>query len=185
MYQIADFTSQVILNAAIHHAYPNKITELQAIATALGGDATTHDATIRTAPAGLRPAAAGNSRFANDVLLVVNAGKAGNLLPAAMAAAITNGLAQFIPPTNTAAPVASFVTGSGAVGSVLTSTLGTWTGAQTYSRQWLRGGVNIAGATGTTYTAVAADSGLNVSCMVTARNQIGETLQVSNGLAIT
>ena len=50
-YQIADFAGQVRLNAMIHHAYPNVIAELQAIATALNADATTRDATLTTAPA--------------------------------------------------------------------------------------------------------------------------------------
>lgn len=74
-------------------------------------------------------------------------------------------------PTNSVAPV---VTGTGALASVLTSTPGTWTGAPTgYTYQWLRGGVVISGGTTNTYTVVAADSGTNVSCRVTAVNAGG------------
>jgi hypothetical protein len=180
-YQIADFSSQVALNAAIHHAYPNRAAELNAIATALGSDTTTHDTTIETAPAGLIPAA-GNSRFTNDVLLVVNAGKAGNLTNAAMAAAITAGLANELPPVNTAAPVAS---GTGTVGQNLTVTNGTWQYAPTgYAYQWLRNGANILGATNAVYALVGADSGNNVSCQVTATNPAGSTVATSNAIAV-
>ena len=103
-YQIADFAGQVLINTRIHYANANRATELTAIATALGSDTTTHDTTIQAAPAALIPGQPGNSRFTNDVLLVVNAGKAGNLTNAQMAAAITAGLANEIPPTNTVAP---------------------------------------------------------------------------------
>jgi hypothetical protein len=180
-YHIADFTSQVAINAMIHHAWPNKVAELNAIATALGSDATTRDTTMQSAPVALRPGLPGNSPFTNDVLLVVNAGKAGNLTPAAMGTAITNGLAQFIPPTNTVAPVAS---GTGTVGNTLSCTTGTWTGATEYTYQWLRNGTNIFGATGSSHVLVAADSGTNVSCLVTATNAIGSSSASSNAIAV-
>lgn len=181
-YQIADFASQVALNVMMHPAYPNRATELTAIATALGSDTTTHDTTIQAAPAALIPGQPGNSRFTNDVLLVVNAGKAGNLTNAAMAAAITAGLANEIPPTNTAAPV---VSGTGTVGSNLTTTNGTWTYGQTYAYQWRRGGVNIAGATNATYALVGADSGTSVGCAVTSSNPAGSATAFSNTIAVT
>ena len=181
-YQIADFAGQVRLNAMIHAAYPNRAAELTAIASALGSDATTHDTTIETAPAGLMPGLPGQSRFTNDVLLVVNAGKAGNLTAAAMAAAITAGLATEIPPVNTVAPVAS---GTGTVGQNLTVTNGTWTYAPTsYAYQWLRGGAAIAGATSGVYALVGADSGNSVSCQVTAANAAGSTAATSNAIAV-
>ena len=181
-YQITDFSGQVRLNAMIHYANPNRAAELNAIASALGSDATTRDTTLQTAPAGLQPGNPANSRFTNDILLVVNAGKAGNLTPAQMATAITNGLAQEIPPVNTAAPVAS---GTGTVGLTLSCTTGTWQYSPTsYRYQWLRNGANILNATASTYVLVALDSGTNVSCQVTATNPAGSASIISNAIAV-
>jgi hypothetical protein len=180
-FQVSDFVGRVTLNAKIHHAYPNVIAELNAVATALGTDPTNHDTTLSTAPAGLQPGNPANSRFLNDVLLVVNAGKGGNLTPAQMAAAITSGVAQFQPPQNTAAPV---VSGTGIVGNTLSTTNGTWTGAQTYAYQWMRGGTNIFGANNATYILQPPDSGASVSCSVTAMNGFGEASALSNAIAV-
>lgn len=182
-FQIADFAQAVKLNAMIHHAYPNVATELAAIATALGSDNTTHDTTLQTAPAGLQPGNPANSRFTNDILLVVNSGKGGNLTNAAMAAAITAGIAVDVPPVNTTAPV---VSGTGTVGSNLATTSGVWTNSPTeYTYQWLRGGAQIAGATGQVYALVGADSGNSVSCQVTASNAAGSSTGVtSNAIAV-
>ena len=67
---------------------------------------------------------------------------------------------------NTAPPT---VTGTAQVGQRLTSTNGTWTNAPTsFTRQWLRDGSPIAGATGATYDLVAADQGTKISVRVTA-----------------
>jgi hypothetical protein len=182
-FQVSDFTAQVRLNALIHYAYPNRLAELNAITAALVVDGSTRDTTLTTAPAGLRPGAAGNSSFTNDILLVVNAGKGGNLTPAQMATAINTGLSQIIPPSNTGLPV---VTGTGAVGQLLiNASPGTWTPAgAVYTRQWLRNGVNIGGATANNYTTVVADAGTSVSCQVTATNPAGATSAVSNAIAV-
>jgi hypothetical protein len=181
-FRVSDFSGEVAINAKIHYANPNRAAELNAIATALGSDATTHDTTIQTAPAGLQPGNPANSKFTNDILLVVNAGKGGNLTPAQMGTAITNGLAQFLPPVNTAAPVAS---GTGTVGQTLSVTNGTWQYAPTgYRYQWLRGGANILNATAATYVLVALDSGTSVSCQVTATNPAGSTVANSNAIAV-
>jgi hypothetical protein len=181
-YLIASFVSEVALTAKIHHAYPNVAAELTAIATALGSDATTHDTTEQTAPAGLQPGNPANSRFTNDVLLFVNAGKAGNLTPAAMGAAITSALSTVLPPVNTAAPVAS---GTGTVGQNLSVTNGTWSNAPTsYAYQWMRGGSPISGATNAVYALVGADSGNSVSCAVTAINPAGSGSASSNAIAV-
>jgi hypothetical protein len=88
------------------------------------------------------------------------------------------------PPTNTAAPVISGA--PPAVGTTFTSTTGTWTGAPTYARQWLRNGANIVlNGTQVTYTAVAADSGTNLSCRVTGTNVSGSATATSNVIAVT
>lgn len=179
--RIQDFTAELVINSMIHSRYPNKVAELNAIATALSSDVTVHDKTIEAAPAGLVAGSPLNSRFTNDVLLVVNKGKGGNLTATAMSNAITAGLSQFNAPVNTAAPA---VTGTGTVGQTLTCTNGTWTYVPTtYTYQWLRSGAQIAGAFASTYVLVAADSGKSISCMVTATNAAGSTTIVSNAIA--
>ena len=181
-FQVSDFVGQVALNAMIHNAWPNRVAELTAIATALGSDASTHDTTITTAPAGLQPGNPANSHFTNDVLLVVNAGKGGNLTNAQMAAAITAAITADIPPVNTTAPI---VTGTGTVGAQLLTTNGLWTNSPTsYTYQWLRGSLQISGAVAGAYNLVAADSGTSVSCRVTANNAGGSTQAISNAIAV-
>jgi hypothetical protein len=91
----------------------------------------------------------------------------------AATAAITTG-----PPVSTTAPT---VTGTAKDGQTLTSTNGTWAGTVTitYARQWKRCNsagascTNISGATGTTYTLVAADVGFTVKTTWTATNSLG------------
>lgn len=84
-------------------------------------------------------------------------------------------------PINTIAPV---ISGTVTVGSVLTSTTGTWEGAEpiTYTYQWLRNGSNISGATSSTYTLVVADVDSNISCQVTATNSAGSASATSNSI---
>jgi hypothetical protein len=88
-----------------------------------------------------------------------------------------------IAPFNTIAPV---VSGTNTVGSLLTTTNGTWSGSLpiTYTYQWLRNGLNISGATSSTYTLVTADSSNVVSCKVTATNSVGSANATSNSLTI-
>ena len=174
------FINKVSLIALQYKMYPARITELQAIATALGSDTTTRDMTLTTPPVGSLIDYR-KTRYTNDILHMVNRGKAGNLSNSAMATAITNGIAPLLPPANTAAPV---ISGTGTVGNVLTRTTGTWTGSPTFTTQWLRGGANIAGATGANYTLVAADSGTNCSCRVTGTNPNGTANATSNVIAV-
>lgn len=93
-------------------------------------------------------------------------------------------VASNVAPVNTVAPA---VTGTATIGSVLTTTNGTWTGspAPTFTYQWQRGGVNIGGATASTYTSVTADDGTTVTCVVTGTNVAGNSTGTSNGKAIT
>jgi hypothetical protein len=81
------FEGQAILTGMIHKRNPNRATEFAAVATALGTDTTTHDKTIQNPPAALQ-IGAGKTRLTNDLNLLVNRGKAGNLANAAMAQAI-------------------------------------------------------------------------------------------------
>jgi hypothetical protein len=86
-------------------------------------------------------------------------------------------------PVNSVAPV---ISGTATVGSILTSTTGTWIGSLpiTYTYQWLRNGLNISGATSSTYTLVTADTSNVVSCRVTATNSVGSANATSNSLTI-
>ncbi len=90
-------------------------------------------------------------------------------------------------PTNTAAPT---VSGASAVGSVWTATTGTWTGSPTIATYWLRcsapitsgfttvpaGCSAIPGATGTTYTSTAADTGKYLTVQVAGNGSAGFAL---------
>ena len=86
-------------------------------------------------------------------------------------------------PVNTVAPV---ISGTTTLGSVLTTTNGTWTAkpAATYTYQWKRNGLDIDGATNSTYTLVNEDGASNIFCKVTATNEFGFTSVNSNTLAI-
>ncbi len=87
-----------------------------------------------------------------------------------------------LPPGVTTPPA---VTGTAAVGQVLTCSTGTWYGAPTtYAYQWKRDATNI-GTNAATYTTVAADSTHAVGCVVTATNIWGSTsAPLSNTRAI-
>jgi len=181
-YTITDFTNQAVLSAKIFYADPNRVTELNAIISALNPDPTTHDTTIETAPAGVQPGNVLNTPFAGEVIRLVNRGKAGNLTNAAMATALSQEIAAVLPPVNTGPPVAS---GTGTVGSTLNVTTGAWSNfPASYTYQWLRGAATIAGATASSYVLVAADSGNSVSCRVTATNPTGSASTTSNAIAI-
>ena len=79
------------------------------------------------------------------------------------------------------------VTGTAQVGSVLSTTDGTWTyfGAPTFAYQWQRNGANIVGQTANTYTLVDADDAATIRCVVTATNAAGSGSANSNGVAVT
>lgn len=86
------------------------------------------------------------------------------------------------PPVNTALPA---ITGTPRVGQVLSGSTGTWTGTPTptYTRQWLRNGTAISGATGANYTLVSADAGATISLRVTATNSAGNATATSAATA--
>jgi hypothetical protein len=97
-------------------------------------------------------------------------------------AATSNALSVPGVPAATVVPV---VSGTAAVGSTLTTTTGTWTYAPTgYTYKWQRGGVDISGATSSTYTVVSADAGLVVRSVVTATNTSGTASSNSAGTTI-
>jgi alpha-tubulin suppressor-like RCC1 family protein len=86
-------------------------------------------------------------------------------------------------PVNTSPPV---ITGTDAVGEVLTCADGSWTGTPTptFSVRWLRDGSPIVGATTNSYTVLSADEGHRLACEVTASSTAGEKSAVSAGVPI-
>ncbi|HMC71363.1 MAG TPA: hypothetical protein VKJ07_19560, partial [Mycobacteriales bacterium] len=86
-------------------------------------------------------------------------------------------------PVNTSPPS---ISGTPAVGSTLNASPGSWTGTPTFAYQWLRcdsGGANcepIGGASASSYTAVAADTGATLAVQVTATTSAGSSARESN-----
>ncbi|MGI9190926.1 MAG: hypothetical protein ACR2IL_02315 [Chitinophagaceae bacterium] len=95
--------------------------------------------------------------------------------------ASTAGITAVQIPINTVAPV---VSGTDIVGSVLTTTNGTWTGNApiTFTYQWLRNGAVISGAINSTYTQVLADMGQVITCRVNGSNLYGNADAVGNSI---
>lgn len=82
------------------------------------------------------------------------------------------------------------VSGSGALGTRLTASVGTWQrhAGTEFSYQWTRNGSPIAGATSATHTTTAADLGRSVAVRVTASDRaesLKPTTAVSAGRVVT
>ena len=85
------------------------------------------------------------------------------------------------PPANTVIPTLS---GAAQRASTLIAGQGTWSGnGNAYTYQWQRDGVDIAGATGGTYTLAAADVGAAVRVLVTGTNPDGTATAASHPTA--
>jgi hypothetical protein len=84
-------------------------------------------------------------------------------------------------PINTAPPVLS---GTARTGQQLTVAAGTWTDADPppYAYVWHRGANDIGGATGLTYTLIAADETFNITVTETATNAAGSVGVISNAI---
>jgi hypothetical protein len=82
--------------------------------------------------------------------------------------------------------VAPVISGTTAVGQVLSCTTGSWAFEPiSYLYHWRRDGKAIAGASANTYTLVASDTGKTITCAVVAINVEGQSNPaVSNGLYI-
>ena len=87
------------------------------------------------------------------------------------------------PPVSTALPVLS---GATAVGSIITTTSGTWSGTPTptFSYQWYKGNASILGEVSSTYTIKTDDVGQSINCRVTATNSAGSASAISNSVSI-
>jgi hypothetical protein len=81
-------------------------------------------------------------------------------------------------PVSTAAPV---ISGTDAVGHVLSVSTGSWSANTTgFRHQWLRDGIPIPGATHSTYTVQTADQGHALTCTVTASDASSTTTTTSS-----
>jgi lysophospholipase L1-like esterase len=77
------------------------------------------------------------------------------------------------------------ITGGPVAGSTLTALTGTWGNTPTsYTYQWTRGGANIGGATGSTYTVLNTDVGNTIACIVTAVNGTGSASTIAPAVTI-
>jgi glucose/arabinose dehydrogenase len=83
------------------------------------------------------------------------------------------------PPVNTSPPT---IAGPPIPGARLTCLPGTWTGAGSFTYEWLRDGVRR--SAGVTFRPTAADVGHLISCQVTTRNTDGSAAATSPGVRI-
>ncbi len=92
--------------------------------------------------------------------------------------ALATGIPPTNPPVNTVTP--SLSNTSPRVGQTVTCSTGSWIQAASFTRQWFRDGVAIAGQTTNSHVVVTADIGKVIKCEVTAHNIIGSTTASSN-----
>jgi hypothetical protein len=169
----------------VHKFNTNAAAEIAAIVAALGSDATVHDQTIEARAAALTagesnglvaPAAGWKSRLGNDLILLINAAKGGNLSNSQIISAIDDAVGVAHAPAVVNVPYASANATPPVVGTVVSCTTGQWTGSPTsYAYQWKRDGTTNLGAAAN-YTLVAADIGGHaITCVVTATNATSST----------
>ena len=96
-----------------------------------------------------------------------------------------SGFSLTVRPSLPAVVTAPALSGTGRIGAPVTVFPGSWSGAPSLACQWLAGGVAIAGATGTSYTPVAADDRKELAVRVTATTAGGSTEALTAGLAVT
>lgn len=187
-YSSSDFQGEAILIGDKHYN-GGRMTQaaIDAVYGSLGSAVTAdaannHDVTLATPGGALSPSTWPDDLH-RELQLLINKGR-NSLGPAAMGSILTSlSTANIFPPVNTVAPAVSATSLSVAAAGVASCTTGTWTEAPTsYTYQWRRGGTNIGGAAGSTYTLQAADVGLLITCNVTAINAAGSAQQLSNAI---
>jgi hypothetical protein len=91
----------------------------------------------------------------------------------------TRGTSPGVPvPVNVVAPV---ISGTDRIGETLSCTTGAWEGSPaSYAYQWQSAGVDILGATSSTYLTVFDDAGKAITCKVTATNSGGLSLPATS-----
>ena len=174
-----DFQGEVVLLAKIHYANTNLATELQAVATALASDTTTHDRTIQTPPAGLLSdaPAAGQSRLTRD-LLTWSISPRPAICRRPRSLRRSTGLRGFCSsPATLMCPMLRPTPRRRLWGRCARLRTGNWAGTpSSYAYAWYRNGVAIGGATAASYTLVSADiGGKQITAVVTATNVTGST----------
>jgi hypothetical protein len=88
----------------------------------------------------------------------------------------TASLVSSAAPVNITLP---FIVGTVAEDEIVTVSNGGWLDVDTFTYQWKKGGVNIAGATSKTYTILVADLGGVLTCVVTGTNEFGSASATS------
>ena len=90
-------------------------------------------------------------------------------------------------PTPPSVSVQSYIYGDNLLGSVLSLVTGTFDGDTpiVVTKQWLRDGFDISGATSNTYTIVSGDVGKNISCKLIATNSAGSTTVYTNTISVS
>jgi hypothetical protein len=85
------------------------------------------------------------------------------------------------PPTNNAKPM---ISGTALLGNTLTCSNGIWSGSPTprFEYQWYRGDSLIFGSTNFSYVTQTADLGQSITCSVTAINEIGSAVAISDAI---
>jgi len=89
-------------------------------------------------------------------------------------------------PVNTVAPSLS-PSGTQSTGTLITANVGTWSGTATitYEYKWTRNGVEISGATASTYTIQLADDGTTIRVEVKGTNAYGTSAFVASSNSVS
>jgi len=174
------YNRRLALNNAVEAAIGQRVVR---VVEAMRGCATITNATdIADLDLGLTP-----TSMRNDSLHPNTAGKA--VMSRALWETLRNGLGTpGNPPTNYIAPLTwiSATVGSTAnVGQVLKATPGGWAGNPAWTYQWQRGGVDIPGATTSSYASDMGDNGATLRVRITGTNGFGTATTVSNGIQVT
>ena len=171
-----DLAGMISLRIKQYATYANATAELNAIVAALATDTTTHSKVIEEAPAGLKIHVLTNTPFTNDINVLINKAKAGNLNQVQITSAIQDAIGGAHAPGLIDIPFVS------AVGAAATCTQGNWSGApSSYAYAWKRDAATAIGTNSTNYTMIGADTGHQIGCIVTATNGNGSTISpISN-----